>query len=190
MTLADKITFSRVLLAPVFFVLYFIPIWFGLGTVPLTIAVWILFALIELSDFLDGQAARGLNQVSPFGKLFDPFADVIARLTYFVCFTFSGVMPLWAFLIIFYREFGMSFLRLLTLQRGVTMGARPGGKLKAVFYMLAGIASFLMVSIQRTGVFASSAAAVAEAAFLLYILSVLLSVGSFLDYVVQFRKIK
>ena len=67
----------------------------GLSPVVSVVVLWSLFILIELSDLLDGAAARKLNTVSGFGKLFDPFADVFARLTYFVCFSYTGIMPLW-----------------------------------------------------------------------------------------------
>jgi CDP-diacylglycerol---glycerol-3-phosphate 3-phosphatidyltransferase len=188
MTLADRITFSRIVLAPVFFLLYFIPVWFGTAILPTTIFLWILFTVIELSDLFDGRAARGLNQVRPFGKLFDPFADVIARLTYFICFAFSGIMPVWALLIIFYREFGQLFLRLLMLQKGIAMGARKGGKLKAVVYMLAGLSSLALVTMTRLGLFASLHDPVWIATQGLYILSVAFAVLSFVDYFIQFRK--
>ena len=35
-----------------------------------------VFVIASLTDYIDGQIARKHNQVSDFGKLFDPFADV------------------------------------------------------------------------------------------------------------------
>jgi len=64
---------------------------------------------MELSDFVDGRLARRDNQVTAFGKLFDPFADVISRVTYFLAFASIGIMPLWVFLVVLYREFGILF---------------------------------------------------------------------------------
>ena len=110
MTKADKVTLSRIVLAPLFFILYRYPVFPSLIS---TILLWALFCVIEVSDFVDGRIARSTSEVSDFGKLFDPFADVLARITYFVCFAFSGIMPLWVLLIILYREFGILFLRMM-----------------------------------------------------------------------------
>lgn len=185
MTLADRLTASRLVLAPSFFIVYR---WGGaIGPIPLISMLWALFIAIEVSDLLDGKAARGQGTVSSFGKVFDPFADVVARLTYFVCFLLAGIMPPWAFLIILYREFGMLFLRMVLSGKGIAMGARPGGKLKAVLYMLAGGASLLLDSLIRLDLAPQAVPAVRTIVLAVYILAVALSVGSFLDYLVQFR---
>jgi len=176
-------------MAPVFFIIY---MWGGSMGLPPTASVailWSLFVLIEVSDLFDGMVARVQKTVSGFGKLFDPFADVFARLTYFVCFSFTGIMPLWLFLIIMYREFCQLFLRQLLAEKGVAMGARNGGKTKAVFYMIAGAASLVLWSARSLGVAVAYQPALAVAVFVLYCIAAILSVGSFLDYIIQFRKI-
>jgi len=187
MTLADKLTASRLLLAPVFFIAYR---WGGiLGAVPLTCVLWIIFIAIELSDLLDGRAARIQGTVSSFGKIFDPFADVVARMTYFVCFALAGIMPDWAFFLILYREFSQLFLRQVLASRGVAMAARPGGKLKAVLYMLAGAASLVLDGLLRLEL-APAALPIAKLVVSgFYTLAVVLSLASFADYLVQFRAI-
>jgi CDP-diacylglycerol--glycerol-3-phosphate 3-phosphatidyltransferase len=185
MTKADKITLSRIILAPVFFLVYFYSVFSPVVSIVL---LWILFIMIELSDYLDGKAARKYDEVSPFGKLFDPFADVIARVTYFVCFVASGIMPFWIFLVIIYREFGILFLRMLLSFKGIAMGARPGGKLKAVLYMTAGIVSLLYISIRDLQIFTSFQSGTQVAVTIIYILAVLVSVISFIDYFIQFKK--
>ena len=63
MKIADIFTLIRIILAPVFLIIYFVPEWFGFGTV---LSVWILLPLIifaEFTDFLDGYFARKYNQV-------------------------------------------------------------------------------------------------------------------------------
>jgi CDP-diacylglycerol---glycerol-3-phosphate 3-phosphatidyltransferase len=187
MTLADKLTTSRLVLAPVFFAAYR---WGAqLGPVPYVAILWGLFLVIEVSDLFDGFAARSAGTVSDFGKLFDPYADVFARLTYFVCFTLDGVMPAWAFILILYREFSINFLRMLLAQRGVAMGARRGGKLKSATYMAAGAASLILVSAEKLSLFLGARPVFAVAIYALYSLAALLAVLSFIDYFVQYRKI-
>jgi len=189
MNLADKLTASRLFMAPVFFIVFTWGDSIGLSRTAIVIILWTVFILVELSDLLDGMAARVMKTVSGFGKLFDPFADVFARLTYFVCFAVTGIMPLWIFLVIIYREFSQLFLRQLVAEKGVAMGARPGGKVKAVFYMLAGAASLLLWSFRSLGVMVSMEGPLSVAVAVLYYVAAALSVGSFVDYLVQFSKI-
>jgi CDP-diacylglycerol---glycerol-3-phosphate 3-phosphatidyltransferase len=187
MTTADKLTASRLVLAPVFFAVYR----FGaeIAPVPYVAILWGLFIVIEVSDLFDGLAARRSGTVSDFGKLFDPYADVFARLTYFACFALDGIMPAWVFILVLYREFSINFLRLLLVQRGVAMGARKGGKLKSATYMVAGVLSLFSVSLSRLGILPSAAAPLAIVIYAIYSLAALLAVISFVDYFIQFKKI-
>jgi CDP-diacylglycerol---glycerol-3-phosphate 3-phosphatidyltransferase len=187
MTTADKLTASRLVLAPVFFVAYRSDA--VLTPIPYVAILWGLFLVIEVSDLFDGFAARSAGTVSDFGKLFDPYADVFARLTYFVCFMLDGIMPAWVFILILYREFSINFLRMLLVQRGVAMGARPGGKLKSAIYMTAGAVSLVFVSISKLGLLPGFMSPLVVVIYALYSLAALLSVLSFVDYFIQFRKI-
>jgi len=176
-------------MAPVFFIVFSWGDSIGMSPLAVVTILWSIFILIEVSDLLDGLAARRMKTVSGFGKLFDPFADVFARLTYFVCFAVAGIMPLWIFLVIIYREFSQLFLRQLLAEKGVAMGARPGGKVKAVFYMIAGAVSLLLWSLRALGLLVSMDSILSIVVTALYLVAAALSVGSFIDYLVQFRKI-
>jgi CDP-diacylglycerol--glycerol-3-phosphate 3-phosphatidyltransferase len=186
MSTADKVTLSRIFLAPLFFILYRYPL---LGALPTVILLWLLFAVIELSDLVDGQIARSANMVSDFGKLFDPFADVLARVTYFICFAFDGIMPLWIFLIVLYREFSILFLRMMLSGRGIAMGARPGGKLKAGLYMVSGLLALLFLSVKRLAPAAQFQDILGSLVLAAFIAAALLSIISFIDYLVQYRRL-
>lgn len=189
MNLADRLTASRMIMSPAFFALF---IWggaWGLSEPFRALVLVLLFTVIEVSDLLDGMVARGQKTVSAFGKLFDPFADVFARMTYFFCFAIEGLMPQWAFLLILYREFCQLFLRMLLAERGIAMAARPGGKLKAVFYMIAGAVSLAVWSWPRLGLPELPSAPAGFVVTGLYVVAVALSLGSFADYLVQFRKL-
>jgi CDP-diacylglycerol---glycerol-3-phosphate 3-phosphatidyltransferase len=187
MTTADKLTASRIALAPIFFIAY--RCLEGLGPISYIAILWVLFIIIEVSDLLDGLAARREGNVSDFGKLFDPYADVFARLTYFVCFVLAGLMPAWAFILILYRELSINFMRMLLAQRGIAMGARKGGKLKSATYMAAGAATLLYVSLSRLDLLPTLLPPFFIAIYALYSLAALLAVISFVDYFVQYRKL-
>ena len=81
MTLADKVTFARLGLMPVIVAAYlWLPLWLCFW-----VAGWIC-ALAEYTDLLDGRIARARGEVSDFGKLADPFCDVIYRIGVFLAF--------------------------------------------------------------------------------------------------------
>jgi CDP-diacylglycerol---glycerol-3-phosphate 3-phosphatidyltransferase len=144
MGLANRITFFRIVLAPVFAGLF--SAWSAWRGASWLILVWSVFLISEVSDILDGWVARKLHETSDLGKVLDPFSDVISRLTIFLCLLLAGVAPLWFFLIVLYREVSMTFLRLLIVQKGVVQAASTGGKLKAWLYFLASLAGLLQLS--------------------------------------------
>jgi CDP-diacylglycerol---glycerol-3-phosphate 3-phosphatidyltransferase len=190
MTTADRITLIRVVLSPLFFVLFFLPQWLGIEPVALSvIALWAVFAVIEVTDLLDGMVARATNTVSDFGKLFDPFADTLARLTYFLCFALIGEMHPIFLLVILYREFGVLFLRNRLALRGVAMGARPGGKAKAVVYMVAGIVALAWHSFSALSIYPGVQAVLAPVSTALFALAALAALASFVDYLFAYRRI-
>jgi CDP-diacylglycerol--glycerol-3-phosphate 3-phosphatidyltransferase len=81
LTLADKITLSRVALAPAVVAAYL------LLPVDHMLCFWaagILGGVAELTDYLDGKVARARGEVSDFGKLADPFCDVFYRIAVFL----------------------------------------------------------------------------------------------------------
>jgi CDP-diacylglycerol--glycerol-3-phosphate 3-phosphatidyltransferase len=67
MNLPTKITVFRIILAPVFFIIYFIPEWTGSFSAG---SIWVLIPMMivmELSDALDGYIARKHNLVTDLG---------------------------------------------------------------------------------------------------------------------------
>lgn len=183
MKLANAFTTIRIVLAPVFFCLFFLPEWTGFSSAASVYILVPLFVFMEFTDFLDGYFARKQNTVSDFGKLYDPFADVLANLTVLLTFVVAGYLPVIFFLVILYREMSISFVRMLAAKNGVAIGARKGGKTKTVLYIIAAGASLLIESAKRLGFTPGSQADLFRTINLsLYVLAVIMSVVSFLDY--------
>ena len=137
MNAATMLTFSRVLIAPVF--AYVFISGYRLHS---TIWIWVamgLAILIEITDLFDGRVARARNEVTDFGKVFDPVADSVSRQTVFISFMVSGIIPLWMYLIFFYRDAFLQLLRIICASSGLVLAARKSGKIKAV---LQGVGSF------------------------------------------------
>lgn len=143
MNIATGFTISRVVIAPLF-ALFFIH---GYRTQsPAFIWAAVLSAiLIELSDMFDGMIARSRHEVTDFGKVCDPVADSVSRQTVFISFMVSGIIPLWLYLIFFYRDAFMQLLRIVCASSGIVLAARKSGKLKAVFQAITTFAVLVAV---------------------------------------------
>jgi CDP-diacylglycerol--glycerol-3-phosphate 3-phosphatidyltransferase len=113
-TLPNQITLFRIILIPVFVVVYYLPIsWNHFGA-------FAVFWLASISDALDGYLARKLNQSSSFGAFIDPVADklmVVAALIMLVESFNVWWMSLSA-LIMIAREIFISALREFMSSRG------------------------------------------------------------------------
>jgi CDP-diacylglycerol--glycerol-3-phosphate 3-phosphatidyltransferase len=188
MSLANKLTFFRLLLSPLFFISYLLLDFSSLSALWVISALWLIFIVSEITDLLDGIAARKRNEVSDFGKLFDPFADTIMQITCFLCFVIEGIFPAILFLLIIYREFGILIIRNLMLRKGITLAARMGGKIKTVTYIIAGSAALLTVSFKHLFLFESMLPFFEKAALVIFTVSVFISLLSFFDYLLVYRK--
>ncbi len=194
MKISNRFTLARAVFSPIFFFLYFIPIFTGRFTQISAGLMIPLLALFELTDYFDGHFARKNGAVSDFGKLFDPFADVMLNLTVFVCAMFSvtgrGYMPVWIFIFILYREFSMLFLRMCAVKRGTAIAARKGGKLKTVFYIASGFYALAVESLLRMDPnILPQLPTLRKIAAGLFLVCGILSYASFIDYIIHFAKV-
>lgn len=191
MKTSNKFTLARIIAAPVIFALYFLPEWVGsaeLGKV-LSVALIVILPFVELTDYFDGHFARKHNEVSDFGKMFDPFADVFLHLSMFTCFVFSGYMHPVFYVLILYREFSQNFLRMVAAKTGTAIAARKGGKLKTVFYVASCFVALAQNCLARTGLAAAwgvNMGAFNFAGQAMFAVCVALSYASFFDYLKNF----
>jgi CDP-diacylglycerol---glycerol-3-phosphate 3-phosphatidyltransferase len=140
MSLPNLLTLFRLFSAPVFLALFIGSGDDGFLRSLLTprsglIACLIVMSLSEISDVLDGILARRLNQVSDFGKLLDPYADSVFRLSCFFAFashSHGGWIPLWMAMTLFYRDLLVTVIRTFGIERRVFVHARASGKIKAI----------------------------------------------------------
>lgn len=188
MNLPNKLTVARLCMAPLFFVSFFLPDWFGEKYTVLS--AWLMLALyllIEITDLADGIIARRWNLVTDLGKVLDPFADVVSRMTYFVCLSYVNIMPLWVFLVILYRELGMTFMRMVMMGKGKAVAANMWGKLKAVLYAVAailGIGYAVLLKLLPGWQFKE----ISETVLLIvFISAAVAAVGSFITYIAAVR---
>ena len=110
MNTANKLTMLRVALIPVFLILLYLRFPFHMYFA-LTV-----FILASVTDFVDGYIARHYNQVTDFGKFMDPLADKV--------------------LVVIVREFAVTALRLIAVERGRVIAAAWSGKVKTASTMV------------------------------------------------------
>ncbi len=133
MTTATKITMVRVALLPVFMVLMYLSggeagVWMWLSLA--------VFIIASLTDFVDGYIARHYNQTTDLGKFLDPLADKLLTIAAMVMFCEWGVFPAWALMLVLTREFAVTGLRLIAVQKGTVIAAGWSGKVKTASTMV------------------------------------------------------
>ena len=132
-TIPNVLTMIRIILIPVFVVLFF------QGHKMAALAV---FCAASLTDMLDGYLARKLNQITDFGKLFDPLADKLMVITAMVCQTFWGPLPLVAVIIVAAKELVMVLGGMFMLSKNVVVYSNYFGKAAQVGFIASLVLSF------------------------------------------------
>ena len=133
MTLASKITLVRVAMIPVYLVTMYLS---GGVTGTWMYVSLAIFIIASLTDFLDGYIARHYNQTTDFGKFLDPLADKLLVIAAMCMFCQWGVFPAWALMIVLTREFAVTGLRLIAVQKGNVIAAGWSGKVKTASTMV------------------------------------------------------
>ncbi len=132
----NQLTILRMVLIPVFvgcFIYIKNPLTAGIVSA-------IVFAVASLTDMLDGKIARKYNIVTNFGKIMDPLADKALVFSAFLVIAakieaLDGIM-IWACVIVFIRELGVTSIRLLCASSaGNVIAANFFGKAKTVTQM-------------------------------------------------------
>ena len=133
MTLASKITLSRVAMIPA----YMATMYLSHGEAGMWMYISLaIFIIASLTDFVDGYIARHYNQTSDFGKFLDPLADKLLTIAAMAMFCEWGVFPAWALMVILTREFAVSGLRMVASQKGRVIAAGWSGKVKTASTMV------------------------------------------------------
>ena len=130
MTTANKLTFLRIALIPVFLLILYV------GFPGSDWAALAVFIIASLTDTLDGYVARHYNQVSNLGKFMDPLADKVLVAAAMCWLVQRGSMAGWVLAAVLLREFAVSGLRLVAVEQGQVIAAAWSGKIKTAATMV------------------------------------------------------
>ncbi len=116
------------------------------------IAAAVVFSAAAITDMFDGRIARKCGLVTDFGKFADPLADKILTTSALVFMLLEGVCSPAALILILFREFAVSGLRMIAAgsEEKLVIPANNWGKLKTAFTMLS-ICVFYYGSVFFTG---------------------------------------
>ena len=141
MNTPKKLTVLRMILVPVFMVLMMF------DDLTMQMSGLLVFIVASITDWLDGYLARRDNLVSDFGKFMDPLADKMLTTAAFLVIMEKDFISSWVLLIILFREFLVSGIRLVAVGEGKVIAASIWGKAKTVSQMIAIIASLLLMNV-------------------------------------------
>lgn len=138
MNLPNKLTLLRIALVPLIMaaILIEFPLHF--------LAAGLLFGAAAITDAFDGKIARRDNLITDFGKFADPLADKILVISVLICFVKLGLCGAVPLVIIIFREFAVTSVRLVAAAKGKVIAANMWGKVKTVTQIVAIVTIFVL----------------------------------------------
>ena len=130
MTLPNQLTILRIVLTPVFMILFLSPH-------PLMKQLSLLvFIVAALSDWYDGWLARKFNYITEWGKYMDPLADKILTSGAFIGFVLLGFLEWWMVAVILVRDFFITLMRTYADRKGYIFVTSYYAKWKTLLQMI------------------------------------------------------
>jgi CDP-diacylglycerol--glycerol-3-phosphate 3-phosphatidyltransferase len=96
-----------------------------------------IFVVATVTDYFDGFIARRTGAETVMGALLDPIADKLLISAAFISLVELGLAPAWMVTVIVGREFAVTALRMIALERGLAIAANRWGKAKMVSQVIA-----------------------------------------------------
>jgi CDP-diacylglycerol--glycerol-3-phosphate 3-phosphatidyltransferase len=129
--LPNLLTLSRILLIPVFVVLYSSP------SPERALAAAVVFAVAALTDLVDGYVARRRAQITRVGRLLDPIADKLLVLSALILLVQFGRVDAVVAILMIAREVAVTGIRAVAAAEGLVIPAETIGKYKMTAQVIA-----------------------------------------------------
>jgi CDP-diacylglycerol---glycerol-3-phosphate 3-phosphatidyltransferase len=144
LNLPNRITFLRILLIPLILI-FMLPmpqlaLFAGWNRFILSygnLVAMFVFSLAAFTDLIDGMVARRLGLVTNMGKFLDPIADKMLVISVMAALVQQGRLHSLAVILVIFREFIVTGIRLAASGRGIVIAASNLGKTKTVTQMIA-----------------------------------------------------
>lgn len=104
----------------------------------------VIFTLAMITDFIDGYLARKNNQVTTFGKLFDPLADKIITTSAMILLSIWGIVPIYFTIIFILRDIIVDGSRNLAAANNLNVAASWTGKWKTMIQSIGLLLTFFI----------------------------------------------
>ena len=144
MTFPIQLTVLRIVLVPVFFIL------FAVVTPAATGWAVVVFVLAAASDWWDGYMARAMKLTSPLGAFLDPLADKLLTGSAFVAFAMRGYIVWWMALLVIGRDLYLTIFRVASDANGLPLKTSYFAKVKT-FVQMTFIALMLAALVAQQG---------------------------------------
>jgi CDP-diacylglycerol---glycerol-3-phosphate 3-phosphatidyltransferase len=131
LNIPNLLTFTRILLIPVFVVLFSTP------DPDRSLMAAIVFVVAAVTDMLDGYLARKSGQVTKLGKLLDPIADKLLVLSALILLVNVDRVSALVAILIIARELGVTGIRAIAAGEGMIIAAETTGKYKMALQVVA-----------------------------------------------------
>lgn len=138
MNLPNKLTVLRIAIVPLMIATLLI------GFPHHYLVSGLLFGIAALTDFFDGRIARKRNLITDFGKFADPLADKILVISALVCFAELTLTSSVVAIVVLFREFAVTSIRLVAASNGKVVAANMWGKAKTVSQIIAIAVTFAL----------------------------------------------
>ncbi|WP_025209303.1 CDP-diacylglycerol--glycerol-3-phosphate 3-phosphatidyltransferase [Hippea sp. KM1] len=115
--------------------------------------IWafVFFVIGVLSDVLDGHIARKSKAITKIGKILDPLADKVLVVGILIALIRIMDIPYWMVIVIVFREFAVTGLRVVAASESVVISANVWGKLKTTSQFVA--LGLLILGYREIGVY-------------------------------------
>ena len=151
MNLPNKLTIVRMILIVPIIVLFSIFTWYVItfengefknvnlqtSSQYFLYAIGIIFIISMITDFLDGYFARKNNQITVFGKLFDPLADKITITITLIFLSYFQYTYVYIVIFMIIRDLIVDGSRNIFAKNNLKIEASIYGKLKTIFQSVA-----------------------------------------------------
>lgn len=126
LNLPNTVTASRILIIPIFVLLFSSP------TPERSVAAGLVFLVTALTDLLDGYLARRRGQITNLGKLLDPVADKLLVASALILLVQFQRVEVWLAIVMIARELIVTGARAVAAKEGFVLPADSYGKIKVV----------------------------------------------------------